>query len=132
MFGFGSNEKLIAQMAGTINGAATSFDQAIAATAALSRQEIPPFGDRYLAILLGFADAIGQSAKADMKMTTEALKRYFGQHPDGHTFFDRTMALSKDSRYFKWTLLGGRALYQATTNDKTTAMMQLAKAYFAK
>lgn len=113
MFGSDS-EKQVERVAGQIGGALNAFDTALSLTAALLRKPLPDPDDRYLAILLGFADFSGQAAGVNMDITRKALQRFLASSaPDGHQVYQRMMVLSNDRRFFEWQMLGGRALSEA-------------------
>jgi hypothetical protein len=131
MFAFGRQARVVKQLPGIIRGAMDHFDKCLATVAALKRKSVPDPGDRYLVILLGFADAAGQIGEVDMETTRRALKEYLSSEaPDANEIFTRMMQLSNDRRYFEWQMLAGRVLTETLqSGDKDGPMIRLATTY---
>ena len=131
MFGLGRQARVANQLVGIIRGALEHFDKCVATVATLKRKSVPDPGDRYLVILLGFADAAGQIGDADMETTRRALKDYLSSEaPDANEIFTRMMQLSNDRRLFEWQMLAGRVLTETLqSGDKDGPMIRLATTY---
>lgn len=130
MFGFNKEEKLVQQIAGVIEGACDNFDMALAATTALLHKDIPEHGDKYLAILLGFADAAGIAANADMNIRRMALQKFLSSYSDGDHMVSRLMQVANDRQYFEWRRMGDHTILDAIkSRDNDAPMMILANAY---
>lgn len=134
MFGFGKEDRLVNQIAGSINGAEEMFTKAVALTEVLTRpktvEDIYHENIRF-AIMLGFADAIGQAHNASMEITMKAVVVYILQFGNCAADMSRIKIISKDPRYLNWQAMGGRAITEiANAKDFLPPMMKLAKAYF--
>ena len=130
MFGLGKKKKQTRLLVGIINGMIEEFTQAIAATSVFKDMDEPQFGDRYLAIVLGFADSAGQIGEVDMEATREALQELLHQLGDGPDTFDRMMQISADPYLLKWQVRGGKAIFEGMqSGNKVKPMMELAEAY---
>ena len=130
MFGLFGNSKKVEKIAKIIDGAMDHLDMSMALKATALKTTIPDPGDRYLAIVLGFADAAGQISEADMETTKAALKHVLKPYPDGDEMYQRMLRVSNDRSHFEWQMHGGRALTEAVyANDKASAMLTLAELY---
>lgn len=130
MFGLGRKKKQTKLLVGIINGMIESFNVAVSATSVLKGKGETQFGDRFLAIILGFADSAGQIGEVDMEATRDALKELLRQSGDGPETFDRMMQISADPDFLEWQTRAGRAVLEGMqSEDQVGPMMELAEAY---
>lgn len=133
MFGFGQDaaaKKRISDMAAMIRGTAGSFGQIAALHATLNRVSGRDPGDRYLVVILGFADQVGRKSNADTQTTHMALRAYLSKYPDGEQVFNRMIRLSSDREFRLWQDLAAQTLAEIFAgNDSTSTMLRFVAKY---
>ena len=126
MFSFGKQKQQIKQLEDTIGAVLNRFEASVATAAALLSKNVPEPGDRYLAILLGFSDAVGQMADIDTETTKKALRQFMS---DEETF-QYTMSILNNPSFHMWRLKGGQAAIDTyNSNGDKGPMLKLAREY---
>ena len=133
MFGFGQDaavKKQINDMAATIRSTAEVFGQTEAVYATLNRVSGRQAGDRYLVVVLGFADQVGRKFNADTQTTHKALRAYLSKYPDGDQVFNRMIRLSTERQYRVWQDQAAKTLADIFAGqDSTSTMLRFVAKY---
>ncbi len=131
MFGFGPDPKLVQKMAGIIGAAGAAFDRSIDITAGLRNCDAPPIGDKYLGVILGFAEHAARMYNASDAATSKALDTVLTAYQDGAGVHRRIKLLRSLDGQINFRMWARQALSRSNSQETMhAAMMELAESYF--